>query len=198
MSQTNEDFHGLSIQKCIGEIRSGAASLEQMLLGFGQKKRYFRYPYLHYGTTMEARKQMNMFIEAQGTILAHATTVPEDYLYNLSLEKMGRQPDSIEYIALMNEYVNHVLDVMQRVELLGSEIVGSPFRQILSLTANRLNAVFLEDLLGALEEFGYRFISLDRALADKIYEIPEAYYRPIGVGYVDMIAQSNPDLVPAR
>lgn len=198
MSQTNEDFNGLSIEKSIGEIRVGAQTIEQVLSGFGQKRRYFRYPYLHYGTTVESRKQTSMFLKASGTIVAHATVVPDDYLYNLSLDKLGRDPDTADYNSLMNEYINHVLDEIERVESLTRQLIGSRGRQILSLRANRLNAVFLDDLLGAIEESGYRFISLDRALKSKLFKQPEAYYGSRGVGYPDMIVRSDPDLLPAE
>ena len=73
-----------------------------------------------------------------------------------------------------------------------------PVKHILLLRANRLNAVYLDDLLGAIEDAGYGFISLDRALKDKVYSRKEAYYSLKGVGYLDMIQQSNPDLLPAE
>lgn len=198
MSQTNEDFNGLSIQKGIREIRTGDQTIDQMLSGFGQKKRYFRFPYLHYGRTVESREQTSMFLEAHGIIVAHATIVPDDFLYNLTLDKLGHEPDSSDFNRLMNEYVNHVLDELERVERLTSQIIGGRGRQILSLRANRLNAVFLEDLLGALEDSGYRFISLDRALKSKLFKQPEAYYGSRGIGFADMIAESDPDLLPAE
>ena len=139
-----------------------------------------------------------MFLEARGIIVAHATIVPDDFLYNLTLDKLGHEPDSSDFNRLMNEYVNHVLDELERVERLTSQIIGGQGRQILSLRANRLNAVFLEDLLSALEDSGYRFISLDRALKSRLFKQPEAYYGSRGIGYADMIAESDPDLLPAE
>jgi hypothetical protein len=55
----------------------------------------------------------------------------------------------------------------------------------------------LDTLLAAIEESGYRFITLDAALTDPIYHKSEAYYGARGVGYLDMIAESNPELLPA-
>jgi hypothetical protein len=53
-------------------------------------------------------------------------------------------------------------------------------------------------LLGALHDTGYGFISLDQALKDEIYRSPDAYYGLKGLGYLDMIDQSDPDLAPAN
>jgi hypothetical protein len=98
----------------------------------------------------------------------------------------------------MNDYLNHVLDELDRVERLGKNLAGRPVKHILLLRANQLNAAYLEELLRALEEAGYKFIPLDDALKDQVYSMPEAYYGLKGLGYLDMIQQSDPDLVPAE
>lgn len=198
MTYSNQDFNDLSIGQSIKEIRRGADFLEQMLKGFGQKKRYFRYPYLHYGMTVKAREQTTGYCEENNIIVTHATVVPEDYLFNLSLDKLGKRPDSASWEQLRNEYLNHVFDELERCERLAKEIVGRPVRQILLLRANRLNAVFLEDLITALIDEGYTFVSLDNAMKDHLYSMSEAYYGMKGLGYLDMMAESDPDLLPAE
>jgi len=198
MTYSNQDLHELGIEQFIKEIKMGAGAIAPMLDGFGQKERYFRYPYLHYGNTVEAKKQVKLFLEDRGYTLAHASVVPEDYLYNLSLEKLGKIPDSAEYENLMNEYINHVLDEIERVERLCKEFIKRPVRQILLLRANRLNAIYLEEMLTAIENMGYKFIPLDRALKDKVYTKSEAYFGTRGLGYVEMLRLSDPDLLPAE
>ncbi|HUV31009.1 MAG TPA: polysaccharide deacetylase family protein [Acidobacteriota bacterium] len=198
MTFTNQDYNYIGIEAFIEDIRRGIATIEPMLSGFGQKKRYFRYPYLHYGTTVEGKKQAALFLADQNVAVVHATVIPEDYLYNLSLDKLGKVPDSAAFDKLLNEYINHVLDELERMERLALDLVKRPVRHILLLRANRLNAVYLDELLGALENAGYKFITLDRALQDKVYSRREAYYGLKGLGYLDMIANSNPDLLPAE
>jgi peptidoglycan/xylan/chitin deacetylase (PgdA/CDA1 family) len=195
---SGQDYNELSPEQFIGDIRRGADALEPMLAGFGQKKRYFRFPYLHYGDTPQRRKAVGPFLKDRKYVVAPATVLPEDYLFNLNLLKLGHQPDSAKFNQLMNDYLNHVLDELERVEGLGKNMVGRPVRQILLLRANQLNAAFLDNLLQALEELGYKFIPLDEALKDEVYSKPEGYYGLKGLGYLDMIQQSDPDLVPAE
>jgi peptidoglycan/xylan/chitin deacetylase (PgdA/CDA1 family) len=198
MTYSNPDLHVLGIEQFISDVKTGAEAVEPMLNGFGQKQRYFRYPFLHYGNTVEAREQVALFLEHKKLRVAHATVVVEDYLYNLTLEKLGKVPDSVEYESLLNEYVNHVLDEVERAEKAAMQMVGRPVRQILQLRANRLNAVYLDEMLSALEDMGYTFIDLGRALKDEVYRMNEAYFGAKGVGYLDMIRLSNPDLIPAE
>ena len=176
----------------------GSEALEPMLSGFGQKKRYFRYPFLHYGDTQVRRDRVARFLDQQEWTVCPSTVLPEDYLYDLNLIKLGKEPDSAKFGQLMNDYINHVLDELGRVERLATNLAGRPVRHILELRANRLNAVCLDELLGALNNTGYRFISLDQALKDEIYRSPDAYYGLKGLGYLDMLDQSDPDLAPAE
>jgi len=198
MTFTNQDYNNLGIEPFLSDINHGIGAIEPILSGFGQKWRYFRFPFLHYGATVEAKKQARLYLEDKDVTIVHATVVPEDYLYNLSFEKLGKRPDSADYERLLNEYVNHVLDELERVERLALKLVNRPVKQILLLRANRLNAVYLDDLLTALTDQGYKFISLQKALKDKVYSKAEAYYDSKGVGYLDMIWMSDPDLLPAE
>lgn len=198
MTYSNQDLHELGIEQFINDIKAGGKALETMLLGFGQKRRYFRYPYLHYGNSVESKKQIKLYLEGHNYKVVHTSVIIEDYLYNLSLEKMGKIPDSADYENLMNEYLNHVLDEIESSERLAKQVLKRSCRQILQLRANRLNAVFLDEMLTAIEGMGYRFISLNRALKDKLYSTPEAYFGSRGVSYIEMIRDSDPDYLPAE
>lgn len=198
MTFTNQDLHRIGIEQFIADIKAGDDALKTMLDGFGQRQPYFRYPFLHYGTDTEAKRQIKLYLEAHDYVVAHASVVIEDYLYNLTLEKMGKTPDSSQFDALLNEYVNHVLDEIELMETVAKEVLGRPCRHILRLKANRLNAVFLDEMLTAIEDMGYSFISLDAALDDELYHLPEAYFGSRGVSYLYMIRLSDPDHIPAE
>ena len=50
----------------------------------------------------------------------------------------------------------------------------------------------------AIENLDYKFVTLERALKDKLYGRAEAYYGARGVGFLDMILESDPDHLPAE
>ncbi len=195
---SGQDYNELTPEQFIRDIQKGADALEPMLAGFGQKKRYFRFPFLHYGDTQVRRKAVTPFLKDRHFVIAPATVLPEDYLYNLNLLKLGKTPDSARFNQLLNDYINHVLDELERVERLGKNLIDRPVKQILLLRANQLNAAFLDELLKALTDAGYKFVTLDDALRDEVYKIPESYCGLKGLGYLDMIQQSNPDMLPAE
>jgi peptidoglycan/xylan/chitin deacetylase (PgdA/CDA1 family) len=198
LTYSHQHLNEMGIEQFIEDIVAGGEALETMLSGFGQKRRYFRYPYLHYGSTVETKRQVKLFLDEHDIVVAHATVVVEDYLYNLSLEKIEASRDSSVYPSLRYDYVSHVLEEIERCEQLAREILKRPARHILQLRTNRLNALFLDALLTAMKDMGYQFVPLDYALKDKLYTAPEAYFELRGVGYLDMLKQSDPDLLPAE
>jgi peptidoglycan/xylan/chitin deacetylase (PgdA/CDA1 family) len=198
LTYSEQDLNETGIEQFIKDIERGSEVLEPMLSGFGQKRRYFRYPFLHYGSSAETKRQVKLYLDDRDIVIAHATVIVEDYLYNLSFEKLGEEPDSAKYASLRYEYISHVLEQVERCEALATEMLNRRCRHILLLRANRLNAEFLDDLLTALRDMGYKFVSLDDALKDELYSSEEAYLGLRGVGYLDMLRLSNPDLLPAE
>jgi peptidoglycan/xylan/chitin deacetylase (PgdA/CDA1 family) len=198
MTGANSDLHEVGFENFIDDIITGHQMLEPMLSGFGQRERYFRYPFLHYGQNLETKRQVTGFLASQGVISIPATVVVEDYLYNLSLEKLGEEVDSASYYAIMEEYLNHVMDQLEEAEALSQEVLHRPCRHILQLRANRLNSAFCDELLTALQAAGYRFVSIDEALEDEVYGAPEGYSGARGVGWLHMIRYSDPNLLPAE
>ena len=181
----------------IQDIVKGAEAIKDILDQAGQEARYFRYPYLHYGNNSSSKEAVADYLETQGYRVAHVTIDTEDYVYNLQFETIAEAGDSVEIVRLGNEYIDHIMERLAEAEKLANDL-GGPIRHILLLHANRLNAEFLPDLLAEIEFLGYKFVSLDKALADPVYSLPESYIGPMGLSYLERLAKSNPDLMPAR
>lgn len=191
MTLSNQDFNEVGISEFMGQVRQGQDALEPILSNFGQKKRYFRFPFLHYGPTAESKAKARELLEANNTVIAHVTVMSDDFLYNLRLEQLGKRADIARLAQLMNEYVNHVLDELGRQEELALKVAGHPVAHILQLRANRLNSLFCWELLNAIKNEGYKFVTLDQALSDQAYTMTERYTGNRGVGYLDMVAESK-------
>ena len=111
----------------------------------------FRFPYLHYGSKDEIKIGVERFLRDYEIKIAHASIVTEDFVYNLSLEKNINTSDSSKLYDLRDEYLTHILERFGYAEMLANELFSRPVRHILQLRCNRLNAMFLDDLLSVLE-----------------------------------------------
>ncbi len=197
MTSSGQDVDNVPMEMFLADITKGKEVMEDIVQSYGQKGRYFRFPFLHYGETPEVKNKIEKFLKDYKINIAPATVVTEDFVYNLSLEKIINSNDSLKFLELRDEYIAHILERLGYYESLALEIFDRPIRHILQLRANRLNAMFLDDILTTIEDKGYRFVSLDYALKDKAYERPDAYYGSRGVSFLERIKYSDPDLLPA-
>ena len=73
------------------------------------------------------------------------------------------------------DYVPYMESVIEFFEQRSVEVVGREFPQVLLIHASQLNADLMPELLQMFRRRGYAFVSLDRALADEAYGLPEEY-----------------------
>jgi len=191
MTYSGQDIENVPVDIFMADVAKGKEVVEDLLQSYKQKARYFRYPYLHYGSSPEVRNRVEGLITEQKITIAHASIVVEDFVYNLTLEKLYNGMDSLKIMQLRDEYIEHILERLGDAETLAMDIVNRPIRHILQLRANRINSLFLEDILAAIADKGYEFTSLNNALKDKVYKILEDYYGTKGLSYLERIKNSE-------
>src|SRR5262249_4483931 len=74
-----------------------------------------------------------------------------------------------------SEYLKFAERKFDSCEQVAGDFFGRPIKQILLLHANELTADNLDGLATMLENKGYRFISLEEALKDPVYQVPDKY-----------------------
>ena len=65
------------------------------------------------------------------------------------------------------------------------DLIGYEPRQILLLHGNWLEADHIGELLDVIRKRGYRFITLEEALSDQAYSLPDDYIGEEGTGWLD-------------
>jgi peptidoglycan/xylan/chitin deacetylase (PgdA/CDA1 family) len=195
---SHPDLNDVPSELYIADIKRGHDAIEEILNAAGQKKRYFRYPSLHYGNSPRVRGAVADYLEAEGYNIADVSVDTDDFAFNLQFEKIYQSGDSIKFVQLGNEYLDHIMERLEAAEILSEELLGRQIKHILLLHANRLNSNFLGDLLSEIETRGYTFISLEKALSDPVFSIPDSYMGLKGLSVLERLAKTDPDLLPAR
>ena len=83
-----------------------------------------------------------------------------------------------------DEYLPYMESMFEFYEKLSTDVVGYEIPQVLMLSATALNADYFDDLVNMLKRRGYKFISLDQALKDKAYSLPDNYTGPVGISWL--------------
>lgn len=146
--------------------------------------RYFRSPMLQTGPALETKQRLERFLLSHGYQQAPVTFDNSDwifaYVYNGAL---GRGDHELAR-RVRDAYIPYMKSVIEFFEQRAVEVVGREFPQILLVHANQLNADAASDLLAMLESRGYRFISLEKALQDAAYRLPNDYAGTGGFSWI--------------
>jgi peptidoglycan-N-acetylglucosamine deacetylase len=81
-----------------------------------------------------------------------------------------------------HEYTNQVFDYYEKFS---KDLIGYEPKQILLLHGNWLEADHIAELLDLLRKRGYKFITLQDALSDSAYSLPDEYVGEEGTSWID-------------
>jgi peptidoglycan/xylan/chitin deacetylase (PgdA/CDA1 family) len=194
---SGQDVNEVPVGLLVDDMAKGMESLESILTEGAQKGRYFRYPFLRYGKTYEIRKAIEDFLDHENITVVHASIATEDFVYNLNADKLANSLDSMKIKELRSEYLLHLKKCVDSANALALLAMERPVKHIIQLHANRINALYLDDIIEFFQKGGYRFISLEEALEDRLYKNRDAYMEDQTVSFLERLLLSNPDQLPA-
>lgn len=166
-----------------------AAHCHDALVGWFGASRWFRFPYLHQGETLDKRDGAYAAVAAMGERVAHVSIDNYEWKYAARYASAARASEratiGADYVAHMAEAAAHFRDLARRK-------LGRDIKHVLLLHANALNADHGAAMLDRLAAEGWRFISLDEALADPVYALPDTWVSPNGPSWLHRVAPPLP------
>jgi peptidoglycan-N-acetylglucosamine deacetylase len=153
----------------------GESVTKMLLKPSGQKLRYFRHPFLQMGPTLELEKSFESFIGERGYRIAPVTVDTMDWMILAAYSKARAAHDSEMMKRVADEYLKFAGQKFDFCERVANELFGHAIKHILLLHANELNADNFDALVKVMTDRGYRFITLEEALKDPVYQYPDKY-----------------------
>ena len=162
------------------DVVKGEVIMRPLIERRGRALVWFRYPYLHSGTTEEIHKGIMDFLELRRYRVAPVTVDYADYSFAgvYRSQRLAGKSDVADKIR--DAYLNQVEVGFEYAEKASVELYGYEVPQILLIHCNELNAVTLRDTIARLRSRGYAFTTLDEAMKDPAYERPDAFAGPGG------------------
>lgn len=169
------DFNATTLQKFEDETIRGEAVTRVLMKASGQTEKYFRHPYLNTGPTAEAKAAFEQFLKDRNYVIAPVTLEDGDYVFNDVLAQAAEKKDKKLEAKVRQAYLDYVDTVYDYFEKDSQEDFNRQVPQIFLVHDNQINLECLDAVLTKLEKRGYKFISLDEALADPAYATPDIY-----------------------
>jgi peptidoglycan/xylan/chitin deacetylase (PgdA/CDA1 family) len=165
------------------DVIRGETVIKKLLGERGMKLRYFRHPQLRTGPTPEFKIALDRFLAARGYTVAPVTIDNNDYLFADAYARAKERGDKETVKRVVDAYVPYMETMFDFFEKLSVDALGYEVKQTLLLHANELNADYFDELVAMMKRRGYTFVSIDEALRDKAYGLPDAQMKT-GVSWI--------------
>ena len=160
-------------------------SVTRMLLRSHRKTlRYLRHPYLDTGPDLATRRQAEAFLTGRGYRVAPVTIDPLDWYFAEIYDKARQHADHTTQDKLVNAWLAYTGAIFAQAEQTSHSLLDYEPKQVLLLHDTWLEADHLSDLTAMLHKRGYTFVSLDEALTDQAYALPDEYVSDVGATWL--------------
>jgi peptidoglycan/xylan/chitin deacetylase (PgdA/CDA1 family) len=193
---THASLNRVGLKAWEEEIVRGETVTRLLLEQHNMHMRYFRHPYLDTGRDLETRRQAEAFLAERGYRIAPVTMDAWDWMYAGVYEDARRRGDTALEQKLVSSYFSYTGQVFDYYEKFSKELIGYEPKQILLLHGNWLEADHIGELLDLLRKRGYQFVTLQDALSDAAYSMPDDYIGEEGTNWIDhwAITRGHPPL----
>ena len=177
-------------------VIQGEPLIRLLLAQHGMKLRYFRHPYLDTGRDLQTRRAADAFLTQRGYRIAPVTLDAWDWNFAALYEDARRRRDLPLQQEVVAAYLSFHEAILDYSEKLSRSLIGYEPKQIILLHGNWLEADHLAELLDLLKKRGYRFITLEDALSDDAYGLPDTWVGEEGRGWIERwaITRGQPPL----
>lgn len=182
-SWSHADYNNMSVRSFRREVRRTDKVLQTWL---GPEK-YFRFPYLHEGTSADSKLAARVVLEDFGYVNVPVTIDNDEWRFNQAYVQALELGDQDGAAQIARDYLQHMKDQTLHFQSLAQSELGRDVKHILLLHMNQINADHLETLLDWYAAEGWGFISVKDALTDPLFAMPDLYVGPKGLSMIERV-----------
>ena len=172
------------LEKYQAEILKGEIITKELLKTKNLQMRYFRHPYLQTGLDLETKAKLDEFLAGHDYTIAPVTIDNGDWIFARAYDNAIEQKDTKLKKQIGAAYVPYFEKKMDYWERQSAKLFGREIKQILLIHANSINADYLDDLAKMLKRRDYKFITLQEALKDEVYKLPDTFVKNAGISWL--------------
>ena len=186
---SHPDIGNRSVDEYEKDILDNETELQRLSINSNWK--YFRYPYLREGETLEKRNAIRTFLQIQNYKIAQVTIDFEDWSWNDPYARCLDQKDTKAVRFLIKSYLKNSVDQLQRADIVSQALFKRSIPHILLLHIGAFDAQMIGELLKAYQHQGVEFIGLSEALDDEIYTIDPQVVGKYGSEFTYQVLKSR-------
>ena len=177
---SHPDFNRLTVEQFQEEIVKGEVVTRQLMQSRQPYQLYFRHPMTHTGDTREKKEAIEKFLTARGYKITPHTIENSDFVFNVGYVQALQKGDEALAKRLREEYLNFTIAATEFAEKISPKVFGHEIPQLLILHVNDITADSLDEMLRRFAERGYKFVTLDKVMADPAYQTKDTFVTKSG------------------
>lgn len=142
---------------------------DSVIQGYKNYTKLFRFPYLKEGNTASKRDSMRYALAVEGYKNGSVTIDASDWYIDAEIIKALKIDPNADLTPYKYYYIKHILDRAKYYDTLAHSLFKREIKHTLLLHHSLLNALFLDDLLQALQANGWKIIDAKEAYKDEIF-----------------------------
>ena len=181
---SHRSLNAIALEEFQADLLKGESITRELLVAKGKKLRYFRHPYLHTGLSMEIKAPFFSFLNHHGYTIAPVTVDNADYIFSAAYDKAFDAGDKVLMKRIGEAYVPYMEAKIDYWERQSKKLFGREIPQTLLIHANFVNSDYFDDMAAMLQRRGYKFVTLEQALKDDAYRLPDTFTGPAGISWL--------------
>jgi peptidoglycan/xylan/chitin deacetylase (PgdA/CDA1 family) len=162
------DLNKESSEQFLSDVYLNEPVLE--LLKRGDEGRWFRYPFLREGDTLDKRRSVRAGLRERGYQIAQVTLDYEDYLWNSPYARCLDKADLTSVRWLRSSYLTMASEYIDASRQTARLLFGRDISHVLLLHLGAFSDNILPDLLALLRQKGFKLVTLEEAEKDSAYQ----------------------------
>jgi peptidoglycan/xylan/chitin deacetylase (PgdA/CDA1 family) len=157
----------------------------------GANWHWFRYPHLSEGDTLEKKQAVRDFLDGQSYRVAQVTVDYPDWLFDAAYGRCLKQGrvDRTEWLKAL--YLKKAVYSFVEAQQESRKLFGRDVPQIFLVHYSRCTGEVMPELLAGLKAHGARFITLEQAQSDPVFDMDPGIVLPSGENFLAMHALSR-------
>jgi len=166
------------------DILRGEIITKELLKAKNREIKYFRHPFLQTGSDMQVKNAIYRFLTEHNYTVAPISFDNADYIFSRAYDNAFDKKDAKLLKRVGEAYVPYMEKKLQYWERQSVKLLGREISQTLLIHANFINSDYFDDLAAMFKRRGYRFVSLEEALKDEAYRLPDNFTRRAGISWI--------------
>jgi len=176
--------HRVSRDAYFDDIVKGERVTRPLVAAHGGAWRWFRHPFLQTGRDLASKHAIEEFLLDRGYRVAPVTLDNGEWIFAGAYAKAVNRGTRREQKKIAAEYIAYMERKTDYWERSARVLFDRDIPQILLVHANRLNADHFDRIAAMLARRGYRFVSLESAVADPAYDSPDTFTGAGGISWL--------------